>query len=235
MATLNEAFTVEDLRPIIVFQTDGDELYKLRDPILHFTPPPDLPDDVKAEIEQATQASMLRQDLESDVNFSLADIYRTADKSRATIYTVIPGFRMMNKTTEEQVALQRKYLEESQAQFMSSMSEKSRKQLKEQEERYRYYSPANLLFRSQHTVVMQTSLAAVAPRTGGWTEFLETPEQAEGIYSRIMADINSRYIVGYYPTNKAHDGTRRRIRFEIKGHPEYSILGRTAYYAPTTP
>jgi len=80
---------------------------------------------------------------------------------------------------------------------------------------------------------MQTALAALAPRTGGWTEFLETPEQADGIYNRVLADINHRYIVGYYPTNKEHDGSRRKIKFEIKSHPDYSVLGRTAYYAPS--
>ena len=79
---------------------------------------------------------------------------------------------------------------------------------------------------------MQMALSAVAPRSGGWTEFLETPDQAEGIYNRILADINHRYIVGYYPTNKTHDGARRKIKFEVKGHPEYYVLGRTSYYAP---
>ena len=80
---------------------------------------------------------------------------------------------------------------------------------------------------------MQQALNGIAPRTGGWTEFLETPEDAEGIYNRILFDINHRYIVGYYPTNKAHDGTRRKIKFAVKDHPEYHVLGRLAYYAPS--
>lgn len=89
------------------------------------------------------------------------------------------------------------------------------------------------MFGAQQTTIMQTALAALAPRTGGWTEFLETPEQADGIYNRILADINHRYIVGYYPTNKAHDGSRRKIKFEIKSHLDYSVLGRLMYYAPS--
>lgn len=76
------------------------------------------------------------------------------------------------------------------------------------------------------------ALSGVAGLTDGWTEFLEAPEQADAIYSRIFSDINQRYIVGYYPTNKERDGTSRKIDFQVKGHPEYQILGRRSYFAP---
>jgi len=82
------------------------------------------------------------------------------------------------------------------------------------------------------TLQLQTALAGVAPLTGGWTEFLEVPEQADAIYSRIFSDINQRYIVGYYPTNKERDGKRRKIEFVVKGHPEYQVYGRRSYFAP---
>ena len=229
MATLNESFIEEDLRPIIVFQTDGDQIYNLQDPVLKLGIPPDLPPDLKAEYAQR----ITQFQLERTVEFSLADIFRAADKSRATIYTVIPGFRLINRTPEQQLELQRKTIETTNSQVIARMNEKSREQFKVQQERYRVFSPANLRARAQDIAIMQTALAALAPRTGGWTEFLETPEQADGIYNRILADINHRYIVGYYPTNKKHDGSRRKIKFEIKSHPDYSVLGRTAYYAPS--
>jgi VWFA-related protein len=232
MATLNEVFIKEDLRPIIVFQTDGDQIYHLQDPVIRLSRPPDLPDDVKAEYEQSSQRAMQRQ-LERSVEFSLADVYRAADNARATIYTVIPGFRLMDKTPEQQLELQRKHVQSTYAAAMARMNDRSREQFKVMQERYRVFSPTNLMFGAQQTTIMQTALAALAPRTGGWTEFLETPEQADGIYNRILADINHRYIVGYYPTNKAHDGSRRKLKFEIKSHPDYSVLGRTAYYAPS--
>ncbi|HEY6243878.1 MAG TPA: hypothetical protein VIX17_08035, partial [Pyrinomonadaceae bacterium] len=74
-------------------------------------------------------------------------------------------------------------------------------------------------------------LMEVSNISGGWTEFLESPLQAQMIYSRIFADINDRYIVGYYPSNKTRDGRRRKISIEVKGHPEYTIIGRRSYYA----
>jgi hypothetical protein len=81
-------------------------------------------------------------------------------------------------------------------------------------------------------VKVQSALAELASLTGGWTAFLEKPEQANEIYSRIFTDINQRYILGYYPTDKKRDGKRRMIDIQVKGHPEYQILGRLSYFAP---
>lgn len=232
VATLNEAFIEEDLRPIIVFQTDGDEIYNLRDAVLIASPPPDLPNDLKVEALNNLQRQLQFTD-EHRQEFSLADVYRMVEKSRATIYTVIPGFQLLNKSDDEKIALMKKDVERAMSEILDRLNPKQGEQLKLTYERWRTLSPANLLARARNATAMQTALAAVAPRSGGWTEFLETPEQAEGIYSRILADINHRYIVGYYPTNKAHDGARRKIKFEVKGHPEYYVLGRNSYYAPT--
>jgi len=82
-------------------------------------------------------------------------------------------------------------------------------------------------------VKLQAALAVVSTITGGWTAFLEQPSQAEEIYSRISSDINQRYVVGYYPTNKEHDGKRRKLNITVRDHPEYIVMGRKAYYAPS--
>lgn len=77
----------------------------------------------------------------------------------------------------------------------------------------------------------QTAAARVADLTGGWTSFLESENQASEIYGRILEDINHRYIVSYYPTNKTIDGKLRKVRIEVRGHPDYVVEGRTTYYA----
>ena len=77
----------------------------------------------------------------------------------------------------------------------------------------------------------QEAAARVAELSGGWTEFLDRPERAAAIYSRILADINNHYIVGYYPINKARDGQLRRVRVSVRNHPEYKVHGRQSYYA----
>jgi hypothetical protein len=77
----------------------------------------------------------------------------------------------------------------------------------------------------------QNALAFLAGITGGWADFLEEPEQATKVYSRILSDMNRRYVVGYYPSNKQHDGKRRIIKIEVRGHPDYTVHGRGSYYA----
>ena len=77
----------------------------------------------------------------------------------------------------------------------------------------------------------QAAADRVAELTGGWTSFLERPEQANEIYGRVLADINRRYVIGYYPTKKEMDGRLRRVKVEVRGHPGYVIQGRRSYYA----
>jgi hypothetical protein len=79
---------------------------------------------------------------------------------------------------------------------------------------------------------MQLALSELAKYTGGWTDFLERPDQAGEIYARILDDINKRYIIGYYPTNRTRDGKRRKVSIEVLRHPEYTVWGRKTYYAP---
>jgi hypothetical protein len=118
--------------------------------------------------------------------------------------------------------------------MLPTLSKEARKGFLAREEARKKLAPMQVLrMRAEENAKLQEALAAVAPLTGGWTEFLEQPAQAQGIYSRIMSDISQRYIVGFYPTNKERDGKRRRINFEVKGHPEYTILGRRSYFAPS--
>jgi hypothetical protein len=72
----------------------------------------------------------------------------------------------------------------------------------------------------------------MAKLTAGWTSFLEQPEQAATIYESILSDINDRYVVGYYPTNKVHNGKRRHLLVEVRDHTEYTVWGRKSYLAP---
>jgi VWFA-related protein len=232
MATLNEAFDDEDVRPIIVFQTDGDEAYFLRNPVVRMTIPDGLKGDDRRWAEQYLEFH--REQLEkNDIQFSLYDLYRTVEKSRATVYTVVPGPKLLELSAAEQLEKTRRDLETSIKEMMSNMSGGTRERFKERiENRDKESAEVNLRWTAEKNAKLQSALAGVAPLSGGWTEFLETPEQADAIYARIFSDINQRYIVGYYPTNKERNGLRRRIHFEVKGHPEYQVMGRRSYFAP---
>jgi VWFA-related protein len=232
LATLKEAFDEEDQRPIIIFQTDGDEAEYLRNSIIVPMLPPDLPPQMVAvvqnEIEQRRQLQR-----SSMTEFSLEDVYRAVEKSRATIYTVVPGAKLIGLTPEQRLATVIAEDERAINEMLPTLSKKAREAfLARQDARKRVVPMQVLQMRAEDNAKLQEALAAVAPLSGGWTEFLEQPAQAQGIYTRILSDISQRYIVGYYPTNKDRDGKRRRITFEVKGHPEYTILGRRSYFAP---
>jgi VWFA-related protein len=77
----------------------------------------------------------------------------------------------------------------------------------------------------------QTYLSQIAESSGGWAVFLNQSETAEEIYTRIFSETHKRYFLAYYPTNTARDGKWREVKIMIKDHPEYIVRGRKGYYA----
>lgn len=156
------------------------------------------------------------------VEFGLADIVAASQRSQTTIYSIISGIRFLGLAPSLQVERAKRLLE-SRLPYERPASAGYLKQLSN--------STAHCESVAAFWEASQKALADVAAKAGGWHEFLEWPEQAQTIYAKILNDINRRYIVGYYPANDSQDGTLRRVRFEVRGHPEYVILGRRAYYA----
>jgi len=231
MATLNEAFDDEDQNPVIVFQTDGDELEYLRNSAIVYEVPAGLPPELLSEVqEEVEQRKRLQRALMTE--FSLDDIYRAAEKSRATIYSIIPRTRLLDLTQEEQIKRLEAEDSRSVATWDEASSEKARNNFKVlEEQRRKKLTPEILQARIDVELKVQHALVDLAKLSGGWAEFLETKSQTATIYNRILADLNLRYIIGYYPTNKTHDGKKRQINIEVKGHPDYVISSRKSYYA----
>jgi VWFA-related protein len=204
LATLKE-LTVGVERPIIIFQTDGDELSSLRNAAA--SPP-------GAEV-RATPGESFKE-------YSLEDIYTAAEKTRASIYTVIPGVRFAGVPPEEHVERARKLFGKL-FQLQQEWGGWGR-QLTPTFENY-------LRSRAQTALRQQLALAGIADLAGGWAEYLEEPGQATGIYDRIFSGIERRYILTYYPTNTKRDGKLRRVEIKVRNHSEYAILGKKSYYA----
>lgn len=185
MAVIQEMFTAEDVRPIVIFQTDGDQVFALQasTPPLFDMPTVSLPGNLREQ-------------------FSLRDLYHTIERSRASVYTVIPGDPQINVPANAELSFGRPQ-PVTQGRF----------------------------FRITNWVTWQ-QMAAAGAAIGGWTAYLQKPEDAPGIYGRILDDINSRYVLGYYPSDKTRDGKRRQVQVEVRGHPEYTIAGRKSYFAP---
>ena len=210
MATVRELFDREDIRPIVIFQTDGDEVGLLQPPDPRYYFIPDVPANARPELKKMLEAmnQKLRREIETEFKpFSLKDVYKAIEKSRATVYTIIPGQQLVGIPNDQQYARVRSSIPPA-------------------------YSDEQARDITFCYVRAQTAAAGAAIVSGGWTAFLNKPDQAGDIYSTILSDINSRYVIGYYPTNKVHDGRRRSVSVEVPGHPDYVLSGRRSYYAP---
>jgi VWFA-related protein len=225
MATLRESFDSEDIRPIVILQTDGDDIQMLRNPIITPTFSPDIPADERREHERIV-AGMEEYIRKYQTEFSLDDVYKRAQKSRATIYTITPGFRLLGLSDAEELAQYAAWHRK----ILLSWAPPGR--IKDAESQLSKISIADQRIQAEYAKKMQSALALLATMTGGWANFLGDPSQAEEIYSHILSDMNRRYIVGYYSTNKEHDGKQRKVSVEVRGHPEYVVMGRKSYYAP---
>jgi len=218
MATLREAFNNEDQRPIVIFQTDGDQLGFLRNSPVSYLP---------FGVDKRTAAAIRQSSEEYRVNFSLDDIYREAEKARATIYTVVSGERLLGRRVEDMMAEKKKEIEFLLKLIPAPMTPERQRLL------INMTTDEQLRASAENAMKYQSALESVATSTGGWAMFLEKPEDADGIYSKIFSDINRRYIVGYYPVNKEHDGKRRKVEITVGNHPEYKVVSRGWYYAPS--
>jgi VWFA-related protein len=233
MATLNEAFDEEDQSPVIVFQTDGDELEYLRNSAIVYQVPAGLSTELRAEVQEEIEYKKKLQRA-NVTEFSLDDLYRSVERSRATIYTIVPRTRLLGLTEDEQIRRLIAEDERSVATWSAATSSEKLQNIFQarQEQRRKKLTKEIWQARLDHELKVQQALVQAAELSGGWAEFLETRSQAAEIYNRIVQDLNQRYIIGYYPTNKDRDGKRRRISITVKGHPDYVITGRTSYYAP---
>ena len=207
LATLKELISNEE-RSIVIFQTDGDELPQL----------------------QPTFPSVVGSNRRTPRTFGLADIFKAAQKARPTIYSIIPSLRVMGLSESEQTSRARTIYEKRNFHVEAVRPELASgvgAAMTNQSMTVAFYAAY-----ARELNLEQSAMAEVALKSGGWAEYLEEPGQAADTYARILSDINHRYVIGYYPTNKEHDGKLRRVHISVRNHPEYAVVGRQSYYAP---
>lgn len=205
LASLNELFNNEDVRPIIIFQTDGDQLESLNGSGSRYADPYWLPR-----------------------KYSLQDILTATEKTRTTVYSVISGIRFAGVPEDDLARRARTDWENRQHATMDLLRARN-----SPEPKTKPVEPPDEYFTAygSNWVRRQMALMGLAKFTGTIPEFLEEPGQADEIYTRVLSDIDRRYVIGYYPTNRLHDGQRRKISIEVRGHPEYTVWGQKSYFA----
>jgi VWFA-related protein len=68
--------------------------------------------------------------------------------------------------------------------------------------------------------------------TGGRMIIVRNERNLEQAFDEISEELRSQYTIGYTPSNKARNGSYRKIKVEMKNK-DYSALTRRGYYAPS--
>ena len=73
----------------------------------------------------------------------------------------------------------------------------------------------------------------LAKASGGRNFLAASLQDARAAFALVATEIGTQYSLGYYPTNKTHDGKFRTIRVEVRGAPDKAqVRAREGYYAP---
>lgn len=78
-------------------------------------------------------------------------------------------------------------------------------------------------------------LSEITQLTGGRSFTAENPNDLPDIATKIGTELRNQYVLGYRPTNKAHNARWRKIKVKMrvpKGLPPLSVYAKTGYYAP---
>ena len=86
--------------------------------------------------------------------------------------------------------------------------------------------------------VNEGSLRKIAEQTGGRAYFPRHERDLRDAFAQIQKDLREQYLVAYSPTNKARDGSFRKIEIQVV-NPELKqqslkLNYRTGYFAKTT-
>jgi len=219
MAVLNEMFTGNVGQQIVIFQTEGGSSIWLKDD-------KDAPVPVSDSLRMMSGMQYVGR-ARSMSEFGFGDVKAAIGRSQATIYSIVPGLRFLGLSENEQKA-RAKISWQNEREILAPIEKALGEKYKPTPEVTRHYEEREAQFR----IIGQAAMFKVAELSGGNAGFVEKPEDAENAYSDIFKIIQNRYVIGYYPTNESRDGKLRQIKIEVRGHPEYTVTGRKAYYAP---
>jgi Ca-activated chloride channel family protein len=98
------------------------------------------------------------------------------------------------------------------------------------------FDPIGSRNRSPEELAGPSLLSEVTEMTGGRVFNVERLEELPDIASKIGMELRNQYVLGYRPSNKAHDARWRKVKIKLrapKGLPPLSVFSKTGYYAPS--
>jgi Ca-activated chloride channel family protein len=78
--------------------------------------------------------------------------------------------------------------------------------------------------------MLKERINRLAHSTGGRAIVTEKIDDLRGAFAELLDELSHQFLLGYTPTNTAHDGTLRQLKVEVEGR--HRIRAREAYRAP---
>jgi Ca-activated chloride channel homolog len=97
------------------------------------------------------------------------------------------------------------------------------------------YDPLGYRNRTTEELNGPTLLADITELTGGRVFAVEHLNDLPDVASKIGMELRNQYVLGYKPSNHAHDARWRKIKVKLrapKGLPPLTAYSKTGYYAP---
>jgi Ca-activated chloride channel homolog len=98
------------------------------------------------------------------------------------------------------------------------------------------YDPLGYRNRTPEELNGPSLLSEITDMTGGRVFAVENLNELPDIASKIGMELRNQYVLGYRPSNKAHDARWRKIKIRMrapKGLPPLNVYSKTGYYAPS--
>jgi Ca-activated chloride channel family protein len=79
-------------------------------------------------------------------------------------------------------------------------------------------------------------LSDITEMTGGRVFAVENLNELPDVATKIGMELRNQYVLGYRPSNRAHDSRWRKIKIKLRpprGLPPLNVFAKTGYYAPS--
>ena len=202
---LTEMFDEEGIRPIVILQSNGSELYFLKNG--------------KQDASRSEFGLYY-----GFYNFSFEQLLEKIIEKRATVYSIVTGRRFAGLSDEEKI----NNLVLMQLDYQYDWTPVKLESIVPLDKAADHFFVRRIM---QESLEFQTALIKIAETSGGTVKFLQTPDDAKTIYADIFKDAVSRYLIGYYSTNQERDKKIRKVKIEVRERPEYVVVGRKSYLA----
>jgi Ca-activated chloride channel homolog len=98
------------------------------------------------------------------------------------------------------------------------------------------FDPLGYRNRTPEELAGPSLLGEITEMTGGRVFAVEKLDDLPDIASKIGMELRNQYVLGYRPSNKAHDARWRKVKIKLrapKGLPPLTVYSKTGYYAPS--